>query len=533
MVPDNRVLGGFEHAVVRFMLHFHCPITMFFENRSSTPAPANRIGYRRSSRGVREVTLISESQGPLHKLTMGFAIPSILNPLPPETQVNYFLGLRGILAVQTFIFLFLQVFAPTTVKDSLNSDGPTSQQILRKTVSVLFWNGSLTYSSIVVLSARTIVLPFFSDPSKSTAASSLFRRPIRLAIPVAVALGISTLMLHFMGRTYISDFLSKTGNKSVSVPTPIPSFLVYFNSVFTLFWATRDFSLQNGSTGFPSQTLWIVSVIFQQSYTLYMTMIIIPYTRYQWRIKALILFILTAWWVQSWAWYSITGLLFADLVHTSNLRQVLGRGLPIKIWTGSELRIPIAVPSILCMFIGFMMQYFWVAWKPQDVNGELIAHGGIYLSLRFNEGADFTVPQPRVDNYLVILGFFLLLECSQRLRWILDGAALVWLGKRSYSKNHNLFFEGVTLTYDRHLSHLPNCHILGWHQSLYKSCTRWRYAKRPSHLGYILPLRNHRSHQPGDILQTCRSPQLIGSKTDLGLDEKMRSIISVLLFIFH
>jgi hypothetical protein len=402
---------------------------------------------------------------------MGFAIPAILNPLPPETQVNYFLGLRGILAIQTFLYLFLQLFAPTTVKDSLNPDGPFAQQILRKTVSVLLWNGSLTYSSIVVLSGRTIVLPFFAEPSKLTAASSIFRRPIRLAIPVAFALGITTLMLNGMGRTYISDFLTRTNNKSVSVPTPIPNFLVYFNSLFTLFWATRDFSLQNGSTGSPSQTLWIMSVIFQQSYTLYMTMIIIPFTRPQWRRKALILFIFTAWWVQSWAWYSITGLLFADLAHTFNLRQVLGRGLPIKIWSRSELRIPIAVPSILCMFVGFMMQYIWVAWKPQDVNGELIAHGGIYVSGRFNEGADFTVPQPRVDNYLVILGFYFLLESSQLLRWFLSIDALVWLGKRSYSMDRKAFFKGTILTYYRHLSPDPNHLILGRHQSLYKSRT--------------------------------------------------------------
>jgi hypothetical protein len=448
---------------------------MFFDSRAVTPTPADDVSYTNRSAGEKtspgRVQLSPEphvrSVRPPTEI-MGFAVPEILNPFPPETQVNYFLGLRGVLAVQTFVYLFLQLFAPTTVKDSLNTDGPFVQEILRKTLSVLFWNGSLIYSSIIVLSARTIVLPFFSDPSKTVVASSLFRRPIRLAIPVTVAFGISTLMLNGMDRTYISDFLTKTGNKSVSVPTAIPSFLVYFNSLFTLFWATRDFSLQSGSTGFPSQTLWIVSVIFQQSYTLYMTMIIIPYTRPQWRIKALVIFILTAWWVQSWAWYSITGLLFADLVHTSNLRIRVGRGVPIKIWSGIELRLPIAVLGVLSMIVGFMMQYFWVAWKPQDVNGELKAHGGIYAPGRFNEGADFTAPQPRVDNYLVILGFFLLLECSQFLRWILDCSLLVWLGKRSYSMCQPNVLQIIMLIDIRHFLGLSTHHILGRYQIVHK-----------------------------------------------------------------
>jgi hypothetical protein len=420
---------------------------MFFgDDRATTPTPADEFSRSNPVFGAKrspQARSSSELRNRPFRLPtiMGFAVPEILNPSPPETQVNYFLGLRGVLAVQTYLYLFLLVFAPAAVKDSLNIDGVSAQVLLRKTLSVLLWNGSLIYSSIIVLSGRTIVLPFFSNPSKSVAASSLFRRAIRLSFPVIIAFSLAALILKGMGRSYIADFMEKSGNKSIAVPTPIPTFVVWFNSLFTLFWSTRDFSLQNGSTAFPSQTLWIVSVISQQSYTLYMTMIIIPYTRPQWRVKAFILFILCAWWVQSWAWYSITGLLIADLVHTSNLRHVLGQGIPIRLSPRMELRIPVAVPALLSMFVGFMMQYFWVAWKPQYADGELKAHGGIYISGRLNEGADFTVPQPRVDNYLVILGFFILLESSQFLRWILDSPPLVWLGKRSFSKYFSSFFQ--------------------------------------------------------------------------------------------
>lgn len=75
----------------------------------------------------------------------------------------------------------------------------------------------------------------------------------------------------------------------------------YFNSVFNMFWITHDFATSAGSNAFPSQLLWIVNVIYMQSYTVYMAMHIIPYTRNSWRVKGFIFFTITAWWVQSWA----------------------------------------------------------------------------------------------------------------------------------------------------------------------------------------------------------------------------------------
>src|SRR5256885_7634369 len=54
----------------------------------------------------------------------------------------------------------------------------------------------------------------------------------------------------------------------MAVPYFIPNAFAYFNSVFVLFWTTHDYTTQAGSTAFPSQTLWIVSAIYQQSYTI-------------------------------------------------------------------------------------------------------------------------------------------------------------------------------------------------------------------------------------------------------------------------
>lgn len=44
---------------------------------------------------------------------------------------------------------------------------------------------------------------------------------------------------------------------------------------------------------------------------MYMVMVNILDMRKPWRVKALMSFVIIAWWVDSWVWYSITGLVLA------------------------------------------------------------------------------------------------------------------------------------------------------------------------------------------------------------------------------
>src|SRR5436305_13397197 len=79
---------------------------------------------------------------------------------PPINDQRYLLGIRGLLVIQSFLWVFLQTFVPAVVKDSNNTTGPNYQITLRKSLSVLFWNESLIYSAFIFLSPRTICIPF-------------------------------------------------------------------------------------------------------------------------------------------------------------------------------------------------------------------------------------------------------------------------------------------------------------------------------------------------------------------------------------
>lgn len=343
---------------------------------------------------------------------------------------KYLEGVRGILVIESFLWVFFQTFAPTAVKDANSTLGPRYQTIIRNTLSVLFWNETLIYSAFILISARTICLPFLRKSTKTTIASVSFQRGIRLWFPVAVSLAITKGIFSSIGTDYIEQFKQATGNTSLDIPYTLRGTLAYFNAVFSLFWTTFNFSTQAGSKAFPSGTLWIVNVIYMQSYTIYMTMVVIPYTRSAWRVQAFVLFILSAWWVQSWAWYSITGLLLADAVVNMDFKAKSRRGIPI--WRMS-FRLPTWPVYTVLMAAGLAMQYLWTAWRPESGNVELIGHAGLYYTGGLNTDYNLIQPQARDDNYVFLLGFFLLVESSDIAQKLLANSFLTYLGSRSLS----------------------------------------------------------------------------------------------------
>ncbi|KAH6629856.1 hypothetical protein C7974DRAFT_194639 [Boeremia exigua] len=341
---------------------------------------------------------------------------------------DYLIGLRGLLVLQSFLFVFFQVFLPTAVPDSKNKDGPLYQIILRKSFSVIFCNESLIYSWIIFLSARTIALPYLGNTTREVCASSVFRRSIRLWLPTFVAFSISVAAFTAADTAYITDFLTQTGNVSTQTPMHMRNFLVYFNSLFDIFWINKQYNTQAASSAFPSGTMWIVSALFQQSYTVYMTMVVVPYTRASWRTKALAVFILSAFWVQSWAWYSVTGLLITD--------AVLNMDLQVKSRTGIKMgKFSVPMWPLYAAFVltGIVLQFLFIAWKPSMRNNEHHGHTSLYTEGLNNEKQDLDQPLPRVDNYLFMLGVMLLIETYDLPQRVLRNSVLTTLGRRSFS----------------------------------------------------------------------------------------------------
>jgi hypothetical protein len=352
---------------------------------------------------------------------------------------GYLMGFKGVLVIYCFLWTFLSLYLPPAVKNSDDHDGPAYALGLRKSLSVLFWNDTLITNAFVLLSGRTLALPFFHNPNHTVAGSAILRRGVRFWIPTAAAILIP-YVLSRTTHTYedVVVFREQTGYKNPSAPYIPPTGLAVFNSIFEMFWVNHWIATQAGARAFPSGTLYMISLIYQQSFTVFICMIAEPYTRPNWRWKFGFLFIATAWWVDSWAWHTISGLLLADAVKNMALREKLVAGFSgtFRIPRTKRLRnwhIPGWVVPALALLAGLMMQFVWAAAVPSEANGEIEAHSGIYNHGDLNAGWKRKEPQQRVDDWLVILGTLMLLERFATLRFVLDNPVLKFLGTRSLS----------------------------------------------------------------------------------------------------
>ncbi|KAH0369138.1 hypothetical protein KCU89_g18610, partial [Aureobasidium melanogenum] len=68
---------------------------------------------------------------------------------------------------------------------------PHYEVLIRKILSPLLWDESFIFCFFILLSARTVAIPFLRDVTSNTYARSLIARPIRMFIPLAIGLAIS------------------------------------------------------------------------------------------------------------------------------------------------------------------------------------------------------------------------------------------------------------------------------------------------------------------------------------------------------
>ncbi|KAG9657486.1 hypothetical protein KCU71_g3424, partial [Aureobasidium melanogenum] len=343
-------------------------------------------------------------------------------------QQDHLYGLRGVLAVESFLWLFLKTFVPAVVTNEV--PGPAYQVVLRKIFSVLFWNESLISSFFVILSARTICITFLQEPTAKAFARSLITRPLRIGIPLAFALAFSISIFSSTSTVYIDVAAQALKNPTLTAPTMPSTALASFNTIWDVLWIVRDFGKQMANQAFPGATMWAPSLIYSQSYTIYIAMVILPFTRASWHIQAITIFSVGSFWFNSWGWYSAAGLFVADVSQNHDLRTRLVRGIKIN----EGITFPYWILAMSSVVLGLTLKYVWVAALPQHLRAELVLHPSIHLTQglsihTFNEDQAYA----RLDNYLIVVGVLFLLELSSRMRSVLSSRLLVQLGKRSLS----------------------------------------------------------------------------------------------------
>lgn len=370
------------------------------------------------------------------KITARFGIWKIKNLTSssqnPYTQA-YLTGLRGILVLESLLWICVHTFIPG-LTDEIPSPG--HQQVIRKTFQVILWDYSFIASFLLMLSARTVCVPFLAESSSTNYARALIHRPIHIGIPLFVAAAMAFIIFNQTGTDLITRFAANYSNPLVKPVYLPPNGLALFNSIYNTLWVVRDFPKQAANRAWPSMTLWSPSLIYFQSYTVYILMVILPFTRPRWHVRGLSLFIIAAWWMNSWGWYSATGLMIADISVNHILKSDFQFGFQIT----RDFRIGNGLIGAILAIAGLVMKYIWVAARPDLEHAELMSRPSLRLSDIFTvDTFDKSSPYPRIDNYLLILGILLLVETLESTQKILSNKVLVFLGKRSFSERSLMF----------------------------------------------------------------------------------------------
>ncbi|KAF2217218.1 hypothetical protein CERZMDRAFT_93270 [Cercospora zeae-maydis SCOH1-5] len=331
----------------------------------------------------------------------------------------YITGLRGVLVVQSFFWTYFQTFIPTLV--SRDTPGPTYQDVLREILSIPLWNESLIYNFFVILSMRTIAVSFLTNPTGQSYAATIIRRNVRMVVILCAGSGMATLIFSRIGVGFIDDFKQKRPNQSIMTPTTVYDGGAAFNSLFNLFWLTYDHYKQAANMFWPTATLW--------SYTVYFLMVILPFSRPKWHIAGLGLFGLGSFWMAYWGWYSVTGLIFADLATNAKLKAELKSGLRVR----EDWRLPYAAIAPMLFGVGIAFKYVFIV-RPQFVDKLLLLHPYLDLSTRYSPSTVVEAgPYARLDDWFIIVGIMLAVELFDNAQYYLSFKPLVFLGERSFS----------------------------------------------------------------------------------------------------
>lgn len=355
----------------------------------------------------------------------------------PHIQ-EYITGLRGVFVIQSLLWIYLQTFAPATVYPSsvYKTEGPTWQYVLRDIFCAPLWNTSLIYSWFIILSARTVCVPFLSNPCGTTFAGSMIRRNIRVGLSISVATAISLIIFIQIDLNYFKKFDSILHNPAVTAPARPQKAHAGFLGIYELLWVTRNWYQQSANTFWPSSTIWAPSLIYFQSYTVYIAMVVLPFTRPSWHLQGCIVFAIGSYWLESWGWYSITGLMIADIAINPALRDELKKGIKIT----ENYRLPYFIPAVALVILGFVQKYLWIAAFPSQLNRELILHPTIWTGGSLSLSDLSSQPYARLDDWMVVVGTMTLIEMFEPLQKALSISPLTYLGRRSLSKFLTSYF---------------------------------------------------------------------------------------------
>ncbi|SJX64753.1 uncharacterized protein SRS1_15570 [Sporisorium reilianum f. sp. reilianum] len=357
-----------------------------------------------------------------------------------KQRISYLEGIRGLVAFQTLLWVFFRLFAPAIVTDR-EFDGtfpaeftktcPQWMNMLRKSLSPLFFNGSFQANMYIILMGRVGMQTFLERRDGLTLAGPGIRRPIRVILPLALALALTSVVAVLGGFKHASAMADKLNNPLANPPKVWSSTVEYVNTVVSFVFAPYAYTTSVASSYMPpGGIMWFTSVVFQQTYVLAVYAWVIPFTIFRWKNAGLIGFILVSAWMGRWSWYTLTGLAIAE--YSIIYKQLLPKeGIPLNSERTKFLN-PKLIPFIFVV-LGVMFKYLWIAALPGNYYDDYIGHIDLNTGTLYRHWDYNNIAYPRWDDWLLATGLLVLVELSPALQKFFSAGIFTDFGRLGFS----------------------------------------------------------------------------------------------------
>lgn len=355
-------------------------------------------------------------------------------------RISYLEGIRGLVAFQTLLWIFFRLFAPAIVTDR-DFDGtypaaftktcPQWMNVLRKTLSPLFFNGSFQANMYIILMGRVAMQSFIERRSGLTLAGPGLRRPFRLILPLAIALALTSVVAVLDGFKYAPMMADKLDNPLAQPPKVWSSTVEYVNTVVSFVFAPYAYTTSVASSYMPpGGIMWFTSVVFQQTYVLTVYAWCVPFTIFRWKNIGLVTFIVLSAWMGRWSWYTLTGLAIAE--YSTVYKQLLPKeGIPLN--SNKTKFLNAKLIPVLFVVLGLVLKYIWIAAIPSKFFNDYIGHIDLNTG-SLNRHWDYNnIAYPRWDDWLLATGLLVLVELSPALQRVFSANVLTYFGRLGFS----------------------------------------------------------------------------------------------------
>ena len=188
---------------------------------------------------------------------------------PTSHRLAYLEGVRGLLGLQTLLWIFFRLFAPAIVTDTdldgtrpalFVTNSPAWMSVLRKVLSPLLFDGSLQMAGFITLMGRVSLQTFIERRAATALAGQCARRPVRLVLPVALGLALASVVSVTNGFRHADWLSQRLDNAMLAAPPVWESAILYVNSVVTFFMGPRTLRDSRAAVSYPPYgVMWFVS----------------------------------------------------------------------------------------------------------------------------------------------------------------------------------------------------------------------------------------------------------------------------------